>query len=270
MGGPVSPALELFQSLIYSNRKTSVNWTILTNPIPDPAHRPPRHRAAAGYARGEETRRRIIEVALRLFGERGYDGASTRDIAAAAGVNAPALQYYFDSKEGVYRACAEYIAESWNEQFTPVIARAEATIGNPSATPDQLFGAFGELLGNLADYQLLPDDAEHRRLFVLHEQVGHGPGTLFELLDRGLRPRVGELAGLLVARYCGLDAADPVLRMRIMMLFGQVMVFSLGRRSLISKLGWEQMGPKEVALIKRAALEHCRVLMDGWRDAKAG
>ena len=231
----------------------------------DRAPRPPRHRAAAGYARGEETRRRIVEVALRLFGERGYEGASTRDIAAAAGVNAPALQYYFDNKEGVYRACAEYIAQGWTTQFEPVIVRAQATLDDPAASAEQVFQAFGQLLSGLADYQLLPDDAEHQRLFVLHEQVGHGPGVLFQLLDNGLRTKVGELAGHLVARYCGKAPDDPVLRMRIMMLFGQVMVFSLGRRSLVSKLGWERMGPAEVAQIKQAALEHCRVLMDSWR-----
>ena len=236
----------------------------------DPAPRPPRHRTDAGYARGEETRRRIIEVALRLFGERGYEGASTRDIAAAAGVNAPALQYYFDSKEGVYRACAEYIAEGWTTQFAPVVAQAQATMDDAGASPDQVFEAFGQLLGGLADYQLLPDDAEHRRLFVLHEQVGQGPGVLFEMLDRGLRPKMGELAGRLVARYCGLDPDDAVLKMRIMMLFGQVLVFSLGRRSLVSKLGWEQMGLAEVALIRQAALEHCRVLMDRWRQDAQG
>ncbi len=156
-------------------------------------------------------------------------------------------------------------------EFEPVVARAQATMDDPAASPDQVFQAFGELLGALADYQLLPDDAEHRRLFVLHEQVGQGPGVLFELLDRGLRPKVAELAGQLVARYCGKEPGDPVLRMRIMMLFGQVMVFSLGRRTLVSKLGWEQMGPAEVAQIKQAALEHCRVLMDGWRrDARTG
>ena len=232
---------------------------------------PPRHRAEAGYARGEETRRRIIDVALRLFGERGYEGASTRDIAAAAGVNAPALQYYFGNKEGVYRACAEDIAESWTVQFQPLVARAQATMDDASASDDQLFEAFGLLVGGLADYQLLPADAEHRRLFVLHEQVGPGPGVLFEMLDRDVRSRVGELAGKLVARYCGKDVKDPALRMRIMMMFGQVMVFSMGRRSLVSKLGWDRMGPAEVALIKQAALEHCRVLMDGMRrDTRPG
>src|ERR1700760_3855813 len=111
--------------------------------------RPPRHRADAGYARGEETRRRIIEVALRLFGERGYEGASTRDIATAAGVNAPALRYYFDNKEGVYRACAEYIAEGWTAQLAPVVAQAQATMDDPGAGPDQVFEAFARLLGGL-------------------------------------------------------------------------------------------------------------------------
>ena len=39
-----------------------------------------RHKPAAegGYQRGEETRARIIEAAVEVFGERGYDGASTR------------------------------------------------------------------------------------------------------------------------------------------------------------------------------------------------
>ncbi len=60
-----------------------------------------RRPSAGGYARGDETRLRIIEAAIESFGEHGFEAASTRDIAARAGVNAPALQYYFENKEGV-------------------------------------------------------------------------------------------------------------------------------------------------------------------------
>ena len=84
-----------------------------------------RHSVTGGYTRGEETRVRIIAAAMRLFGEKGYEGASTRDIAAAAGVNAPALQYYFDNKEGVLRACIEYIAERAWESLSGVVLEAE-------------------------------------------------------------------------------------------------------------------------------------------------
>src|ERR1700684_3816321 len=77
-----------------------------------------------GYARGDETRLRIIDAAIELFGERGFAAASTRDLAARAGVNAPALQYYFENKEGVYRACAEQIAEVVWARFEPVVHKA--------------------------------------------------------------------------------------------------------------------------------------------------
>ncbi|MGC4062524.1 MAG: CerR family C-terminal domain-containing protein [Aquabacterium sp.] len=231
-----------------------------------PPSRPTRHRADTAYARGEETRRRIIEVALRLFGERGFEGASTREIAQAAGVNAPALQYYFDNKEGVYRACAAHIADSSAAHFMPVVTRVEAVLDDAGATPDQLFEAFGELIDALTDFQQLPDDAEHRRLFMAHEQVGQGPSVLFDLLDKGLRPRMSEASTKLIARYCGLPLTNPLLRMRVMMLFGQVMVFSMGRRSLLTKLGWERWGPEQIATIKQAARAQSRVLMDSWRQ----
>ncbi|MFJ5382597.1 TetR family transcriptional regulator, partial [Cupriavidus sp. CER94] len=92
-----------------------------------------RHRPAAegGYQRGEETRARIIEAAMRLFAAHGFDGASTRDIAREANVNAPALQYYFDNKEGVYLACIEYFVERAWAMLQDVVAAAEGLLARP-------------------------------------------------------------------------------------------------------------------------------------------
>jgi AcrR family transcriptional regulator len=49
--------------------------------------------------RGENTRQRIIEGALRLFAEKGVDAASIRDIAASAAITEPAIYRHFKSKE---------------------------------------------------------------------------------------------------------------------------------------------------------------------------
>lgn len=53
------------------------------------------------------TRQKILDVALRLFATRGYAGASTQDIAQAAGVAKPALYYHFGSKAGLFRAIVD-------------------------------------------------------------------------------------------------------------------------------------------------------------------
>jgi len=71
------------------------------------------------YARGEETRRRMIEAAIEMFALRGYEGASTRLLAESAGVNLPAIQYYFGSKEGLYRAVVDHVIERIAERMAP-------------------------------------------------------------------------------------------------------------------------------------------------------
>lgn len=54
---------------------------------------------------GAPTRERILDAAERTFAERGgADGASMRDLAAAAEVRLSQLSYYFGSKEALYRA----------------------------------------------------------------------------------------------------------------------------------------------------------------------
>jgi AcrR family transcriptional regulator len=55
--------------------------------------------AASLSSKGERTRDRILEVALELFRERGYEATTMRIIAAAAGVSLGSSYYYFPSKE---------------------------------------------------------------------------------------------------------------------------------------------------------------------------
>lgn len=47
-------------------------------------------------------RQRLLEVAVKLFAERGLEGTSVRDIAKEAGVNLSLVSYYFGGKEGLY------------------------------------------------------------------------------------------------------------------------------------------------------------------------
>ncbi|MDG4827592.1 helix-turn-helix domain containing protein [Asanoa sp. WMMD1127] len=67
-------------------------------------------RSPAGPERkrdAERTRERILDAALVEFGEHGFAGARVGAIARRAGANQQLISYYFDGKEGLYRALVE-------------------------------------------------------------------------------------------------------------------------------------------------------------------
>ena len=59
----------------------------------------------------DPTRDRIVAAAADLFSERSFDGATTREIAARAGVTQPLLNYHFRSKDELWRAAVDSLFE---------------------------------------------------------------------------------------------------------------------------------------------------------------
>lgn len=55
-------------------------------------------------SKSEKTRQAILEAAQKLFYERGYDGASVRQIAQEVPIDPAMIMRYFGSKEGLFSA----------------------------------------------------------------------------------------------------------------------------------------------------------------------
>ncbi len=77
---------------------------------------------AAGSNKAEQTRREILDAALRQFAERGYAGTSIDNIVKAARVTKPALYYHFGSKAGLFEA----VAERTEDELLKLIRQVEA------------------------------------------------------------------------------------------------------------------------------------------------
>jgi AcrR family transcriptional regulator len=81
--------------------------------------------AAAKTRKGEQTREQILETALALFREKGYEQTTMRAIAQAAGVAVGNAYYYFRSKEHLIQAFYGRLHEDHLAACLPRLAREQ-------------------------------------------------------------------------------------------------------------------------------------------------
>jgi len=80
----------------------------------------------------EETRRAVLDAALKTFAELGYHGASTRAIGAAADLTIGAVHHHFGSKGDLYQACVEEA----DERLAGLIQETMATFAKEGSLED--------------------------------------------------------------------------------------------------------------------------------------
>lgn len=86
--------------------------------------------------RGQETKERVLEEACKVFAEKGYRDATHAEICRRARTNVAAINYYFESKEALYRATFEHLAEK-AETLYPLSGGLP-----PTAAPEKRLQAF--------------------------------------------------------------------------------------------------------------------------------
>jgi AcrR family transcriptional regulator len=83
-------------------------------------------------------RRQLVEVALRVFAERGFHDASMNDIADAAGVTKPVLYQHFNSKRELFSELLTDVGAELQETITKAVAAAQT----PHEMVELGFGAY--------------------------------------------------------------------------------------------------------------------------------
>lgn len=233
-----------------------------------------RHKPAAegGYQRGEETRARIVEAAVVVFGERGYDGASTRDIATAAGVNAPAIQYYFDGKEGVYLACVEHLITLLWRKMSETVEAAEQALADENTADAALIEVSLGILGAVVSTIQDSPQTSAWRAFLDRHQAGLCPASAITAFDERFKARIARVIRLLIARLAGFALEDERTVIHSMALFTQGLAFRVQKPKLLEALKWTEVSVKEMELVRDVVLMQARFTLEGLvrhRDLRA-
>jgi AcrR family transcriptional regulator len=217
-----------------------------------------RHPEDGGYARGEETRARIVTTALRVFGEEGFSKASTRQIAADAGVNPPALQYYFGSKEGLHRACAQFITDRVMIILAPALAAAREI---KRGQHEPAIAALCALLDAMADGLVAAGSESWSRFVTRGKADGAGPAVGM------LRQNIGMPIMLTVAQLIAIvtdgDPTDELIRVKAAAILGQVSTFLTNRENTMEVLNWPDFDARRLQIIKTVVREHTRAILGG-------
>jgi TetR/AcrR family transcriptional regulator, regulator of cefoperazone and chloramphenicol sensitivity len=202
--------------------------------------------ANAGYRKGEETRERVLNAALKAFGEASFKVVTTRQIAEAAGVSLPTLQYYFGDKEGLYRACAEAIVERYRSHTAGAGAKAAQAL-KEDCTAETARAQLRSLIGALAGFLVGSNEAERWGQFVAREL--RDPGPAFEILyERLWRPGV-EITARLIARIRGTSEGNPAARIQALLLISSLLAFQSGRSISLRTMHWSTIGREELAMV---------------------
>ncbi|MEQ9812642.1 MAG: CerR family C-terminal domain-containing protein [Azospirillaceae bacterium] len=221
--------------------------------MPEPVDKAAPGRHPSRRDRGEETRQRLIVAAVRLFGERGFDGTATRELAAAAGANLAAIPYHFGGKEALYNAAADHIAGQVASHLSPQLRQVDRVLEGgrlDRATARDLLYA---LVDGFATLVIQPESEEWVR-FVLREQMH--PTAAFERIYASL---IGRIAGVLVrvvATLSGEPADSDTVRLRAISVIGQILIFRVGRATVLRVLDWGDIDADGAAAIRRVLREN--------------
>jgi AcrR family transcriptional regulator len=200
-----------------------------------------------------ETRERLINAALDLFGSHGFEATSTRAIAARAKVNLAAIPYYFRSKEGLYRAVAQHIASELNALLGAERDRILESLRRAPPLPSQARAAMHALVERFAGI-VVSSKAARWAPFILREQMQ--PTSAFAVLYESFMEPTHRVLSTLLAVITGGEPESVETRLRVFTLLGQVTVFRAARKMVLARLGWEHIEADEFDQIKRIVHEN--------------
>lgn len=186
--------------------------------------------------KGARTAQRILDAAEPLFAERGFEGASLREIARQAGLQQPGLYNHFDNKQALYAAVLERalkpMLDALGEAGAAITVADDAASTLPSLMTDLLF--------------------EHPQMASLFQQALRGDarsaGT--RLVRRWLDRLFGAaLEGLERAGSSDADRRD--LALQIVAMFNATTGYFLSQRALDSMQAGRIDEPENIERQKR-------------------
>lgn len=215
--------------------------------------------------RGEHAKQALLEAAIEIFGLNGPNSATTRQIAQRADQNIAAIAYYFGSKDGLYLAVAQYIADIIRDEFSPVIEEIDIFLSQGNNEQDETRCLQLIELSFLAynDLVLKKNNINISRIMSREQLI---PTKAYTLIHENALAPIFSRQTRLVALYTGLPDGHINTLIHTHAIMGEILSFRLARETLLRQAGWDNIGEKEYDMINTVLSEHIRLILKGLKE----
>nr|WP_282557047.1 MULTISPECIES: transcriptional regulator CecR [Providencia] len=222
---------------------------------------------SSSTSRGENAKLQLLYAAADVYGEQGLDGATTRQIAQASGQNIAAISYYFGSKDGLYLAVAQLIADNIKENFQDVFSMIDDFLDHSitAETPGVALALLQKTVISYNYFQLEKKNLSFSRILA-REQLN--PTEAYTIIHEQALGPIHSRLNRLIATYIGADPNNLTTLIHTHAILGETLSFRIARETLLRQTGWKHINENEFKIINQVLIEHTNILLAGLRDRK--
>jgi AcrR family transcriptional regulator len=186
---------------------------------------------------GKDTSALLIESGIALFGARGYDGVTTRELAHGARTNISSIKYHFGGKEGLYHAVLEEIIHEITELVGPLLLALRNGVAEANGNRDVLTRLARQFAQNWCRAALGDPRTQKRIPPIVREVIQ--PSRHFTVIYDGFFRVLYDVLGELLAAAHGQAAVDEELQIRTHIIMNVVWGFIFTESIFWHQMGWK-------------------------------
>lgn len=215
--------------------------------------------------RGEVARKKLIEAGLKIYSAVGYEKASTRLLAAEAGVNIAAIPYYFGSKEGLYIAVIDSIIDYYRAGLGDSLIQIQTALNSPNTTIEEYRILLDHYMRKMIRF-VLQDTPERQQISRIYTREQLDPTSAFERLYTGFVRELHESIAALIAQILKDQISASEAKIVAQTLLGQVTVFKSSRRAVLHNMGWKDYHEQGITEIEGIVMFQVNAIMHAYQQ----
>ena len=197
--------------------------------------------------RGEETRDKLLQAGLSLFGKRGFDGVSARELAAAAGTPVSAVTYHYSTMEALYLAVIQQMVTQMDGRLGPAVQQIQSALLTKQIDPQ---AAVEQISSHLVQEIVCSQDHPEWPMLMMREHLS--PGPAYELIYNNVMLRIHVLLCQLLAMIRGGKAEDEAIQLEAFAHLGKIIFFRIGAETIKRRMGWTSVDTSHCTAITQA------------------